>query len=67
MVNKFLDVLHCVNHEATRNFTIKDFAKPTAVNATFLNGKSAHPLHIFKGTILGEAKILRRLNELDQE
>ena len=64
---EFLDVLHCTNHQATGNFMITDFVKPTAINATFLNGKSAHPLHIFKGIILGEAKRLRRLNENDME
>ena len=62
---EFLDVLHCTNHLAEKGFVVKDFVKPTAVNATFLHGKSAHPSHTFKGIILGEGKRLRRLNEND--
>ena len=62
---EFLDVLHCTNHLAEKGFVVRDFVKPTAVNATFLHGKSAHPSHTFKGIILGEGKRLRRLNEND--
>ena len=39
--------------------------KPTAKEATFIHGKSFHPLHVFKGIILSEAKRLRMLNETD--
>ena len=60
---EFLDVLHYTDRSTTKGFSIKDFIKPTAINATFLNGKSFHPAHIFKGIIFGEAKRLRRLNE----
>ena len=62
---EFLDVLHYTQKEATKGFCIKDFVKPTAVDSTFLNGKSYHPDHIFTGIIFGEAKRLRRLNETD--
>ena len=31
----------------------------------FINGKSFHPLSVFKGIITGEAKRLRRLNIVD--
>ena len=63
---EFLDVLHYTNKQGKRNFLVKDFVKPTAINATFLNGKSFHPVHIFKGIILGEGKRLRRLNETEE-
>ena len=62
---EFLDVLHCANKNYTKNFIIKDFTKPTATNSTFINGKSFHPVHIFKGIIFGESKRLRRLNETE--
>ena len=64
---EFLDVNHCTNNKIRGNFLITDFVKPTAVNSTFLNGKSSHPLHVFKSIIIGGAKRLRRLNELDSE
>ena len=62
---EFLDVLHCTCHNSEKNFYITDFIKPTAVDATFLHGKSSHPSHTFKGIIIGEAKRLLRLNERD--
>ena len=64
---EFLDVLHHAKHDIEKNFFVTDFVKPTAVGATFLHGKSAHPSYTFKGIILGEAKRLRRLNEKDEE
>ena len=63
---EFLDVLHCSRKGKEKNFIITDFIKPTATNATFINGKSFHPVHIFKGIIFGEAKRLRRLNETEE-
>lgn len=63
---EFLDVLHCTNKKSTRKFITKNFTKPTAINSTFINGRSFHPTHIFKGIIFGEAKRLRRLNETDE-
>ena len=60
---EFLDVLHCTNKSQTKGFTIKNFIKPTAENATFINGKSFHPSHVYKGIIIGEAKRMERLNE----
>ena len=63
---EFLDVLHCADTKATKGFFTKDYIKPTATGHTFINGKSHHPPHIFKGIVLGEGKRLRRLNETDQ-
>ena len=37
---EFLDVLHETTPGANKGFITKDFRKPTAINATFLNGKS---------------------------
>ena len=64
---EFLDVLHHTHKNARRGFITKDFVKPTAINRKFLNGRSFHPMHIYKGIIFGEAKRRRRLNELDQD
>ena len=63
---EFLDVLHCCDSKAPRKFIVTDFVKQTAINTNFLNGNSFHPPHIFKGTIVGEGKRLRRLNETDE-
>ena len=64
---EFLDVLHCADKNAKGGFKTKHFVKPTGTNALFLNGKSHHPLHVFRGIILSEARRLRRLNEFDQD
>ena len=60
---EFLDVLHKIKRSENKKFIITDFIKPTARNSTFLNGKSYHPNHVFKGIITGEAKRLSKLNE----
>ena len=44
-------------------FYTRDFVKPTALDRTFLNGKSFHPTHIFKSIVFSEAVRLRRLNK----
>ena len=64
---EFLDVLHVVRKNEPKGFIIQGFIKPTARNATFLNGRSYHPRHVFTGTIVGEARRLRRLNEKDSD
>ena len=64
---EFLDVWHCSNKDGRKNFITRDFVKPTAVEAKFLNGNSFHPIHVFKGIIFGEGKRLRRLNEKDND
>ena len=63
---EFLDVLHQSCRKSRIKFIITDYVKPTAKYSTFLNGRSFHPAHIFKGIIFGEAKRLRRLNETDE-
>ena len=63
---EFLDVLHKSDAGREKNFVVSDFVKPTAKDATFLNGKSFHPAHIFKGIVLGEGHRLRRLNESNE-
>ena len=64
---EFLDVLHMTDKCSNGGFRFKNFVKPTAANALFLNGKSYHPLHVFRGIILGEARRLRRINEYDED
>ena len=64
----FLDVQHILIKEGNNNFfKTKNFIKKTAENSTFLNGKSYHPLNVFKGIITGESKRMRRLNETDED
>ena len=62
---EFLDTLHSIDDKSSWGFRMKNFIKPTATNSLFLNGKSHHPLSVFKGIVFGESKRLRRLNEWD--
>ena len=64
---EFLDVLHVANSSSQWGFKTRNFIKPTAKDAVFLNGKSHHPLYIFRGIILSEAKRMRRLNETNDD
>ena len=64
---EFLDVLHYTKKNQKKGFTIKNYIKPTAENATFINGKSFHPSHVYKGIIIGEAKRMERLNENNED
>ena len=60
----FLDVEHVLTKEnAKNNFHSRSFTKIIAINSTFLNGKSFHPLNTFKVIITGEEKRMKRLNE----
>ena len=64
----FLDIEHVLTKENNRSFFYtRNFIKPTAINSTFLNGKSFHPLNIFKGIISGEEKRMKRLNERNED
>ena len=64
----FLDVEHVLNNDSEiKSFKTKSFIKETAKNATFLNGRSYHPLNVFKGIITGEIKRLKRLNEDEKD
>ena len=45
----------------------KNFTKKTAINSPFFNGKSFQPLNTFKAIITGEEKIMRRLNERNED
>ena len=58
---------HCTDANAPKGFITKDYTKPTAMGQVFINGKSHHPLHVFKGIVIGESKRLRRLNENDDD
>lgn len=64
---EFLDILHCTNKKEEFGFIIKNYIKPTAEKATFINGKSFHPSHVFRGIIIGEAKRMKRLNEREED
>ena len=60
---EFLDVLHCVDNYSPKGFITKEYTKPTAKGHRFIDGRSHHPPHVFKGILIGEGKRLRRLNE----
>ena len=52
-----------IDHTASHGFIKQDFIKPTAINRTFLLGKSYHPPHTFQTITYCEAMQKRRLNE----
>ena len=64
---EFLDVEHKIDNSHFGGFYTRDFVKPTALDRTFLNGKSFHPTHIFKSIVFSEAVRLRRLNETQSD
>ena len=64
---EFLDVEHKIDNSHIGGFYTRDFVKPTALDRTFLNGKSFHPTHIFKSIVFSEAVRLRRLNETQSD
>ena len=64
---EFLDVEHKIDSNFASGFYTRNFVKPTAINRTFLNGKSFHPQHIFKSIVFSESIRLRRLNESQSE
>ena len=61
---KFSNVEHKIDNNYIDGFSTRDFVKPTALDRTFLNGKSLHPAHIFKSNVFSEGVCLRRLNEI---
>ena len=63
---EFLDVDHVIDSTAVGGFYTKEFIKPTALNRTFLHGKSHHPISVFKSIVFGEAMRMRRLNESNE-
>ena len=63
---EFLDVDHVIDSTAVGGFYTKEFIKPTALNRTFLHGKSHHPISVFKSIVFGEAVRMRRLNESNE-
>ena len=64
----FLDVEHVLTKENAKSFFYtRNFTKITAINSTFLNGKSFHPLNTFKAIITGEEKRMKRLNERKED
>ena len=64
---EFLNVEHKINNSPVGGFYTSNFVKPTALDHTFLNGKSFHPIHIFKSIVFSEAVRLRRLNETQSD
>ena len=55
-----------IDHNASHGFITKDFIKPTAINRTFLLGKSHYPPHTFQSITYCEATRMRRLNETQE-
>ena len=64
---EFLDVEHKIDSNFAGGFYTRNFVKPTAIDRTFLNGKSFHPQRIFKSIVFSESIHLRRLNESQSE
>ena len=64
---EFLDVFHQIDKKEKKAFKTKNFTKPTAENSTFINGKSFHPKHVYRGIVYSESKRMRRLNEQDND
>ena len=64
---EFLDVEHKIDYSHIGGFYTRDSVKPTALDCTFLNGKSFYPTHIFKSLVFSEAVRLRRLNETQSD
>ena len=60
---EFLDIWHEIRRAETKGFITKNYTKPTAEHSTYINGKSFHPKHVFRGIILGESKRMIRINE----
>ena len=56
---ELLDVEHKIDNSHIGGFYTRDFVKPTALDHTFLNGKSFYPTHIFKSIVFSEAVRLR--------
>ena len=63
---EFLDVRHVIDGKFPGGFKTQDFTKPTSVGHTFINGKSHHPPHVFRGTVLSEGQRLCMLNETEE-
>ena len=64
---EFLDAENKIDNSHIGGFYTRDSVKPTALDRTFLNGKSFHPTHIFKSIVFSEAVRLRRLNETQSD
>ena len=64
---EFLDVWHEIRKTETKKFITKNYTKPTAEHSTFINGKSFHPRHVYRGIILGESKRMMRINEKEED
>ena len=64
---EFLDEEHKTDSNFAGGFYTRNFVKPTAIDRTFLNGKSFYPQNIFKFIVLSESIRLRRQNESQSE
>ena len=60
---EFLDVIFIINEKG--GFYVKIYVKHTAINRTYINGRSYHPRSIYKSIVFGESIRLRRLCERD--
>ena len=63
---EFLDVDHVIDSTAVGGFYTKEFIKPTALNCTFLHGKSHYPISVFKSIVFSEAVRMRHINESNE-
>ena len=48
---KFLDVLHKHSSDSPFKFVMSNYVKKTALDRTFMNGTSYHPVRVFQSTV----------------
>ena len=64
----FLNVEHIFTNANEKSFFYtRNFTKATAINSTFFNGKSFHPLNTFKGINTREEKRMKRIIERKED
>ena len=60
---EFLDVLHKHSSDSPFKFVTSNYVKKTALDRTFINGTSYHPLWVFQSIVVSEAMRMRRICE----
>ena len=60
---EFFDVLHKHSSDSPFKFVTSNYVKKTALDRTFINGASYHPLWVFQSIAVSEAMRMRRICE----
>ena len=58
---EFLDVLHKHSSDSSFKFVTSNYVKKTALDRTFINGASYHPLWVFQSIVVSEAMRMQRI------